>query len=525
MPATLRLLAAIRQSVTQDVKHAREDPATSPRRQHETIDKWADYKGHTVTLWAEDLDTSGAIPPLERPDLGKMLLDLDSYDAVIVTRLDRLCRSLYEFLAFYEWLKERGKSLIVLDPDIDMTTHWGRAVAHILMTFSELEREMIRDRVKGGYEDRQRLGRYSGRQFPFGYEPVALTFHPDGSAASWGYQESAKYAPVVRLIVDMVLARKSLGSIARYLNAEQILTPRDMVREFYGNPSTGGKWEVTIIRRMIFSDNLLGLVTNEDGEVLYGEDQKPVKRAEPIVDYAKLMRAREILEANRNRRGPRIGSSMLLRVAFCKLCGEPLYTSYKHENGRRYRYYICQSGQHRRVQTAGVCPAQRIPAEALEDRFLSRLLAEIGDVDPGREHYFPGTDHTEEMRAIAGAIGKLTSDIEYRQALGEDVTQLEATREERRSDLAKLRDKDYVPPRTEIVPCGKTWSQLWREFDDSEDPNAERNAYLRSKGIRCEAWIDPGRKHDRELHIEMRTGFRDYSQGEPTGDYLDVAPA
>ena len=107
----LNLLAAIRQSVTNDRAAARQDPATSPRRQQGTIERYASRHEHTVTVWAEDLDTSGSVPPWERPDLGKKLADLDSDDAVIVSKLDLLSRSLLDFASFLHWLDERDKSV------------------------------------------------------------------------------------------------------------------------------------------------------------------------------------------------------------------------------------------------------------------------------------------------------------------------------------------------------------------------------------------------------------------------------
>jgi site-specific DNA recombinase len=446
--SNLRLLGGIRQSVTDDRYAAQQDPTTSPRRQQEVIQRYADKHGHTVPVWGEDLDTSGSVPPWERPDLGKKLLNLDSYDAVIFSKLDRVSRSLLDFAQFLRWLDERGKSLVIIDPELDLTTHWGRAVAQILLVFAELELEMIRDRVRQGFVSRRAAGRYSGLQFPYGYEPVALTFHADGRPASWGYQPSERYAPVVRQMIDMLLGRKSLGSVVRWLNAEGILTPRDAVREFYGSPLTGSEWTTASVTKILRSDNILGFVTNTDGEILRDGDTLAIRRTGPdghleaIADRKKVMAVRAILDANVGRQGPRINSSPLLQVAFCCFCGAAMYISRTKDAGKTYRYYVCRTA----IRDATKCPCKRVNADWLENWLKDKIRSERGDKEIIEIRTIGGTDHTEAMRAIAGAIGHLETEITLGLALGDDVSALQATKAERQADLNRLAGKWRAMP-------------------------------------------------------------------------------
>ena len=279
-----------------------------------------------------------------------------------------------------QWLDERGKSLIVLDPELDLTTRWGRAIAGVLIIFAELEREMIKDRVKSGYDSRRAEGRYSGLQFPFGYEPVPLTFHPDGRAASWGYKPG-RYAEVVRKMVDMLVNVQSLGAIVRWLNHEGIPTPRDAVREFYNSPLTGAEWRTQSVVKILQSDAILGAVTS-NGESVRGHDALIVMRAE---------------------------------------------------------------------------------------------LTEIRVVR--------ATDHSEAIAAQASAIGHLSTEIALARVRGDDTSALEATLAERNADLEHLAAKPATSARSEEVKTGETWRQRWERLGEEQ----ERNAFLRSRGVRVVA--------------------------------------
>jgi hypothetical protein len=75
-----------------------DDASTSPERQFEKIETYARLGGHELVPITEadyDLDVSGSVSPFARPGIGPWLRDdrLDMWDAIVVTKLDRLTRS------------------------------------------------------------------------------------------------------------------------------------------------------------------------------------------------------------------------------------------------------------------------------------------------------------------------------------------------------------------------------------------------------------------------------------------------
>jgi DNA invertase Pin-like site-specific DNA recombinase len=61
-----------------------------------------------------------------RPELDKALLVAREGDQIVVTKLDRLGRSLEHLIELSKLLQERGVGLVVLDQGIDTTTAVGR---------------------------------------------------------------------------------------------------------------------------------------------------------------------------------------------------------------------------------------------------------------------------------------------------------------------------------------------------------------------------------------------------------------
>jgi hypothetical protein len=108
------------------------------------------------------------------------------------------------------------------------------------------------------------------------------------------------------------------------------------VREYYGNPVTGAEWRNQSVVKIVKSDAILGAVIT-NGQTARDREAFIIQRAEPIVDREKLGRVREILKANASRTGPRINSSPLLQIAFCELCGKPLYMARTNYGDKTYR--------------------------------------------------------------------------------------------------------------------------------------------------------------------------------------------
>lgn len=98
-----------------------------------------------------------------RPELARMLDQLRPGDVVVVTKYDRLARSLKDLIEIVGRIREEGAGFRSLAEDIDTTTPAGRLVFHVFGSIAEFERERIAERTREGLEAARRRGRVGGR--------------------------------------------------------------------------------------------------------------------------------------------------------------------------------------------------------------------------------------------------------------------------------------------------------------------------------------------------------------------------
>jgi DNA invertase Pin-like site-specific DNA recombinase len=107
--------------------------------------------------------------PRSGPNKGARLLPsgvglcADSTDALVVTKLDRLARSVAHLVAIGERLDTKGVSLQVLEQAIDTSTSTGRLMFNMLGAIAQFERELMLERQREGVAKAKAEGKYKGR--------------------------------------------------------------------------------------------------------------------------------------------------------------------------------------------------------------------------------------------------------------------------------------------------------------------------------------------------------------------------
>jgi DNA invertase Pin-like site-specific DNA recombinase len=108
-------------------------------------------------------DDRGSGASTDRPGLKACLDYLRRGDVLVVLDLDRLGRLAGELIRLVDELEGRGVGFRALNASFDTTTPMGRAFLQIQAAFAEMERNVIRQRVKEGIAAARARGRKGGR--------------------------------------------------------------------------------------------------------------------------------------------------------------------------------------------------------------------------------------------------------------------------------------------------------------------------------------------------------------------------
>ncbi len=99
-----------------------------------------------------------------RPKLDEAVRISRKGDQLVVTKLDRLGRSLEHLIALSTQLQTRGVDLVVLDQGIDTSTAVGRMFFQILGAIAEFEHALMSERTRDGLDAARERGRTGGQK-------------------------------------------------------------------------------------------------------------------------------------------------------------------------------------------------------------------------------------------------------------------------------------------------------------------------------------------------------------------------
>ncbi|MFF2922650.1 recombinase family protein [Streptomyces celluloflavus] len=109
-----------------------------------------------------------------RSELDRALDALRAGDQLVVTKLDRLGRSLENLIELSKRLEDDGVALVVLDQGIDTSTAIGRMFFQILGAIAEFEHALISERTMDGLAAARARGRTGGQKPKLGPRQVQL---------------------------------------------------------------------------------------------------------------------------------------------------------------------------------------------------------------------------------------------------------------------------------------------------------------------------------------------------------------
>ena len=138
------------------------------------------------------------------------------FDGLVIYKFDRWARSTKELVEHMENLIEKKVMVYSLTENIDLSTSMGRAMLTIISAFSQLERDIIRERTLAGLDRARAQGKTLGR--------------PKGM--------NIKKAPPIEAVRNLLSQGKDERTIAKILESSRYRVRKtiEKIRESY----TGG---------------------------------------------------------------------------------------------------------------------------------------------------------------------------------------------------------------------------------------------------------------------------------------------
>lgn len=191
-----------------------------------------------LTLAGEYLDDGISGTKADRTELQRMLSDAEDgkLDLIIVTKLDRLHRGLYNFLTMQRTLYRCHVDwLAIWEPIYDTSTPQGRLIINQMMSIAQFEAENTGQRVRQVQAHMVTQGRVISGTAPHGYKIEGKRLVPDECAESV-VAVFKTYAKTGSLSETMRLT-EGLPGLPRYKAAfKTMLKNTKYMGEFRGNP-------------------------------------------------------------------------------------------------------------------------------------------------------------------------------------------------------------------------------------------------------------------------------------------------
>jgi DNA invertase Pin-like site-specific DNA recombinase len=378
---------------------------------------------------------------VDRPALQRLLGDIaeGQVDVVVVYKIDRLTRSLFDFAKIVEAFEARGVSFVSITQQFNTSTSMGRLTLNVLLSFAQFERELAGERIRDKIAASKKKGMWMGGLPPLGYNVKDRKLVVND-------EEARTVLHIFRRYVEL----KSVRALKTELEEAGIRSKRRDLAD--GTPYGGQKLSRGALYLMLQNRIYRGEITHK-GDAYPGEHPA-------IVDKHLWDQVQAVLAENRVNR--EIGShakqpSLLAGLAFDET-GERLTPSHAVKKGTRYRYYVSRS------LVVGAAKdhskGRRIPAGNLESLVINRLRAFLTDqgtiLDAVRDEHPDGANQKRliaRSRQVADELATMAPDqirgtlmaLLSRVGLKPDHVEIKL----RRRSLVELLHADSINPTTQ----------------------------------------------------------------------------
>jgi site-specific DNA recombinase len=162
---------------------------------------------------------------LDRPGMARLLqmVRRKQVQCVVITKLDRLTRSVRDFQVLLDLFERYGVSIVSMGESVDTSCAVGKMVLNVIMSVLQWHREEISEKTAAVLHHKRSKGEKTGGRVPFGYDVQVVSTKLDGTPVK-GLMENETEQKVLAWMRDKKAAGWSLQKIADDLNKRGVTT-------------------------------------------------------------------------------------------------------------------------------------------------------------------------------------------------------------------------------------------------------------------------------------------------------------
>lgn len=191
---------------------------------------WQASDGNSLEAQIESLNAAGADKiymdeysgrTTKRPQLDELLSVISSGDELIVTKLDRMARSVIEGSELIKRLQEKNITVYVLNIGCMDNSPTGRLITNVMLSFAEFERDMIIERTQEGKiaAKRNNPNFKDGRPCKFSDEQMELALE---LLEKHSYKEVSNMTGISKSTLQRAKNKRMMAYFEKYKNVENV---------------------------------------------------------------------------------------------------------------------------------------------------------------------------------------------------------------------------------------------------------------------------------------------------------------
>ena len=259
-----------------------------------------------------------------------------------------------------ELFEEYSVSLVAVTQQLNTKNSMGRLTLNILLSFAQFEREIIAERTRDKMSAARKKGKWIG-----GYPVLGYDVDPNFKKLQTNEAEAAQ----VQAIYLLYLEYGSLLPVVKALNERNWRTKCWTTKK--GIRRGGREYTKTNLYRLLTNVVYTGKICYQD-EIYEGEHDR-------IIDDGTFQNVQKLLRKNGRGNGDETTNkhgAILRGLIYCDPCGCSMTHSTVRKNGKKYRYYVCQTAQKKGWDA---CPTKSLNAYEIENVVISQIRGIGGD--------------------------------------------------------------------------------------------------------------------------------------------------